>query len=176
MHEVGIVAERKSCCRYMVQHRAGGLHCHHWCILIADSLQTKEDLQETSICYQRISDFLSCAWLPDVAWWRAELCSCFQNHLYPLLPETPSALLSYIATVNPDTQVLYTNASTWYSFFLPMSSRSYPPVLQILLFGLAEGLNSLKINACRQCWFLHWCVRDYKETALSKIKWLKLLA
>eukprot|EP00076_Gallus_gallus_P045480 XP_025011018.1 uncharacterized protein C16orf71 homolog isoform X2 [Gallus gallus] len=67
---------------------------------------TKEDLQETSICYQRISDFLSCAWLPDVAWWRAELCSCFQNHLYPLLPETPSALLSYIATVNPDPQAV----------------------------------------------------------------------
>ncbi|XP_031451155.1 uncharacterized protein C16orf71 homolog isoform X2 [Phasianus colchicus] len=69
-------------------------------------IKTKEDLQETSIFYQRISELLSSIWLPDVIWWRAELCSCFQSHLYPLLPEIPSALLSYSTTVNPDHQAV----------------------------------------------------------------------
>ncbi|KAF1452798.1 hypothetical protein FQV08_0008343, partial [Pygoscelis antarcticus] len=69
-------------------------------------LQTKEDLQGTSIFYQEISAFLACTWLPDVIWWRAELANHFQNQLCPLLPEIPSVLLSYVTAVNPDPQAV----------------------------------------------------------------------
>nr|XP_038042800.1 uncharacterized protein C16orf71 homolog isoform X7 [Anas platyrhynchos] len=68
-------------------------------------IKTEEDLQGISIFYQRITEFLSCTWLPDVIWWRPELVNCFQNQLYPLAPEIPSVLLSCITTVSPDPQV-----------------------------------------------------------------------
>ncbi|OPJ87665.1 hypothetical protein AV530_001090 [Patagioenas fasciata monilis] len=69
-------------------------------------IKTKEDLQGTSIFYQKISAFLACTWLPDVVWWRAELANLFQNQLCPLLPEIPSVLLSCITAVNPDPQAV----------------------------------------------------------------------
>ncbi|XP_065501125.1 dynein axonemal assembly factor 8 [Caloenas nicobarica] len=69
-------------------------------------IKTKEDLQGTSIFYQKISAFLACTWLPDVLWWRAELANHFQNQLCPLLPEIPSVLLSCITAVNPDPQAV----------------------------------------------------------------------
>ncbi|XP_067162073.1 dynein axonemal assembly factor 8 isoform X3 [Apteryx mantelli] len=69
-------------------------------------IKTKEDLQGTSTFYQKISAFLSHTWLPDVIWWRAELANYFQNQPYPLLPEIPSVLLSYITAVNPDPQAV----------------------------------------------------------------------
>ncbi|XP_052628942.1 dynein axonemal assembly factor 8 isoform X2 [Harpia harpyja] len=69
-------------------------------------IKTKEDLQGTSIFYQKISAFLACTQLPDVIWWRAELANHFQNQLCPLLPEIPSVLLSYITAVNPDPQAV----------------------------------------------------------------------
>uniref|UniRef100_A0A8B9DGN5 Dynein axonemal assembly factor 8 n=1 Tax=Anser cygnoides TaxID=8845 RepID=A0A8B9DGN5_ANSCY len=68
-------------------------------------IKTEEDLQDISIFYQRITEFLSCTWLPDVIWWKPELVNCFQNQLYPLAPEIPSVLLSCITTVSPDPQV-----------------------------------------------------------------------
>ncbi|XP_068554859.1 dynein axonemal assembly factor 8 isoform X7 [Anas acuta] len=68
-------------------------------------IKTEEDLQGISVFYQRITEFLSCTWLPDVIWWRPELVNCFQNQLYPLAPEIPSVLLSCITTVSPDPQV-----------------------------------------------------------------------
>ncbi|XP_040430157.1 uncharacterized protein C16orf71 homolog isoform X5 [Cygnus olor] len=68
-------------------------------------IKTEDDLQGISIFYQRITEFLSCTWLPDVIWWRPELVNCFQNQLYPLAPEIPSVLLSCITTVSPDPQV-----------------------------------------------------------------------
>ncbi|XP_066834100.1 dynein axonemal assembly factor 8 isoform X6 [Anser cygnoides] len=67
---------------------------------------TEEDLQDISIFYQRITEFLSCTWLPDVIWWKPELVNCFQNQLYPLAPEIPSVLLSCITTVSPDPQAV----------------------------------------------------------------------
>ncbi|XP_009982537.1 PREDICTED: uncharacterized protein C16orf71 homolog, partial [Tauraco erythrolophus] len=69
-------------------------------------IKTKEDLQGTSIFYQKISAFLACTWLPDVIWWRAELANHFQTQLCPLLPEIPSVLLSYVTAVNPDPQAV----------------------------------------------------------------------
>ncbi|KAM6249800.1 dynein axonemal assembly factor 8 [Porphyrio hochstetteri] len=69
-------------------------------------MKTKEELQGTSIFYQKISAFLACTWLPDVIWWRAELANCFQNQLCPLLPEIPSVLLSDVTAVNPDPQAV----------------------------------------------------------------------
>ncbi|KAM6054412.1 LOW QUALITY PROTEIN: dynein axonemal assembly factor 8 [Chlamydotis macqueenii] len=69
-------------------------------------IKTKEDLQGTSIFYQKISAFLACTWLPDVIWWRAELANHFRNQLCPLLPEIPSVLLSYVTAVNPDPQAV----------------------------------------------------------------------
>ncbi|PKU28615.1 hypothetical protein llap_21081 [Limosa lapponica baueri] len=69
-------------------------------------INAKEDLQGTSTFYQKISAFLACTRLPDVLWWRAELANRFQNQPCPLLPEIPSVLLSYIAAVSPDPQVL----------------------------------------------------------------------
>ncbi|XP_064886968.1 dynein axonemal assembly factor 8 isoform X6 [Columba livia] len=69
-------------------------------------IKTKEDLQGTSIFYQKISAFLACTWLPDVVWWRAELANLFQNQLCPLLPEIPSVLLNCITAVNPDPQAV----------------------------------------------------------------------
>lgn len=83
-------------------------------------MQTKDDLQGTSIFYQKISAFLACTQLPDVIWWRAELANHFQNQLCPLLPEIPSVLLSYITAVNPDPQVLYRNAWTSSNFFFSL--------------------------------------------------------
>ncbi|XP_072734083.1 dynein axonemal assembly factor 8 isoform X2 [Ciconia boyciana] len=68
-------------------------------------IKTKDDLRGTSISYQKISAFLAHTWLPDVIWWRAELANHFQNQLCPLLPETPSVLLSDITAVNPDPQI-----------------------------------------------------------------------
>ncbi|KFZ59711.1 hypothetical protein N338_08844, partial [Podiceps cristatus] len=68
--------------------------------------QAEDDLQGTSIFYQKISAFLACTWLPDVIWWREELANHFQNQLCPLLLEIPSVLLSYVTAVNPDPQVL----------------------------------------------------------------------
>ncbi|KAM7091461.1 dynein axonemal assembly factor 8 isoform 2-T3 [Ciconia maguari] len=68
-------------------------------------IKTKDDLRGTSIFYQKISAFLAHTWLPDVIWWRAELANHFQNQLCPLLPETPSVLLSDITAVNPDPQI-----------------------------------------------------------------------
>ncbi|XP_062444303.1 dynein axonemal assembly factor 8 [Rhea pennata] len=69
-------------------------------------IKTKEDLQETSTFYQKISAFLSHTWLPDVIWWRTELTNHFQEQPYALLPEVPSVLLSYITAVNPDPQAV----------------------------------------------------------------------
>ncbi|XP_040430154.1 uncharacterized protein C16orf71 homolog isoform X2 [Cygnus olor] len=69
-------------------------------------IKTEDDLQGISIFYQRITEFLSCTWLPDVIWWRPELVNCFQNQLYPLAPEIPSVLLSCITTVSPDPQAV----------------------------------------------------------------------
>ncbi|KAM9290760.1 dynein axonemal assembly factor 8 [Morus bassanus] len=69
-------------------------------------IKTKEDLQGTSIFYQKISAFLACTRLLEVIWWRAELVNHFQNQLCPLLPEIPSVLLSYITAVNPDPQAV----------------------------------------------------------------------
>uniref|UniRef100_A0A8B9DL91 Dynein axonemal assembly factor 8 n=1 Tax=Anser cygnoides TaxID=8845 RepID=A0A8B9DL91_ANSCY len=69
-------------------------------------IKTEEDLQDISIFYQRITEFLSCTWLPDVIWWKPELVNCFQNQLYPLAPEIPSVLLSCITTVSPDPQAV----------------------------------------------------------------------
>ncbi|XP_050173782.1 dynein axonemal assembly factor 8 [Myiozetetes cayanensis] len=67
--------------------------------------QNTEDLRGPSVFYQKISAFLASTWLPDVIWWRAELASCFQNQLCPLL-EIPSVLLSNVAAVNPDPQAV----------------------------------------------------------------------
>ncbi|KGL84668.1 hypothetical protein N309_05025, partial [Tinamus guttatus] len=69
-------------------------------------LQTKEDLQETSTLYQKISAFLSHTQLPDVIWWSAELAHHFQNQPYLLLPEIPSVLLSDVTAVDPDPQAV----------------------------------------------------------------------
>ncbi|XP_021266985.1 uncharacterized protein C16orf71 homolog isoform X3 [Numida meleagris] len=99
---------------------------------------TREDLQETSIFYQRISEFLSHTWLPDVIWWRAELRSCFQNHLYPLLPEIPSVLLSYIAAVDSDPQAaekVFAVPSGFYWQAVETDEKYFP--------------NSSDIEACR---------------------------
>ncbi|XP_048817901.1 dynein axonemal assembly factor 8 isoform X4 [Lagopus muta] len=102
-------------------------------------IKTKEDLQEMSIFYQRISEFLSLIWLPDVTWWRAELCSCFQSHLYPLLPEIPSALLSYIPTVNPDPQV---------AMVLPFEALSQRSLAahHVLQLVLSSGLDTCGLH------------------------------
>lgn len=138
-HKVGIVAGRKSCYRYTVQHRTASCSAYHQCILIVDFLQTEEDLQGISIFYWRITEFLSCTWLPDVIWWRPELVNCFQNQLYPLAPEIPSVLLSCITTVSPDPQVLYRNA--WASdFFFSLCPVEVVvlPVLQVFSLGLAK--------------------------------------
>ncbi|XP_032851289.2 dynein axonemal assembly factor 8 isoform X2 [Tyto alba] len=89
----------------------------HACLMPADEssaqnstkiqkIKTKEDLQGTSIFYQKISEFLACTWLPDVIWWKEELANHFQNQLCLLLPEIPSVLLSYITAVNPDPQAV----------------------------------------------------------------------
>ncbi|XP_055565593.1 dynein axonemal assembly factor 8 isoform X1 [Falco cherrug] len=96
--------------------REGGLALYA-CLMPADEssaqdstkikkINAKEDLQGTSIFYQKVSAFLACTWLTDVTWWRAELANHFQNQLYPLLPEIPSVLLSYITAVNPDPQAV----------------------------------------------------------------------
>ncbi|XP_054067001.1 dynein axonemal assembly factor 8 [Rissa tridactyla] len=69
-------------------------------------IKAKEVLQGTFVFYQKTSAFLARTWLPDVIWWRAELASHFQNQLYPLLPEIPSVLLSYVTAVNPDPQAV----------------------------------------------------------------------
>ncbi|XP_039245492.1 uncharacterized protein C16orf71 homolog isoform X1 [Pipra filicauda] len=66
--------------------------------------QNTEDLRGPSVFYQKISAFLASTWLPDVIWWRAELASCFQNQLCPLLHDIPSVLLSNVVAVNPDPQ------------------------------------------------------------------------
>ncbi|KAM6320086.1 LOW QUALITY PROTEIN: dynein axonemal assembly factor 8 [Podargus strigoides] len=68
--------------------------------------KTEEDLQGTSIFYQKISVFLTCTSLPDVTWWWAELANHFQNQLCLLLPKIPSVLLSHITAVNPDPQAV----------------------------------------------------------------------
>ncbi|KFO85924.1 hypothetical protein N320_04498, partial [Buceros rhinoceros silvestris] len=69
-------------------------------------LQAEEDLQGTSIFYQKVSAFLASTWLPDVIWWRAELADRFQNQLYPLVPEIPSVLLSNVTALNPEPQAV----------------------------------------------------------------------
>lgn len=110
-NEAGMVADRETAATH-VWYRTESSQGHHQCFLTIPSLQTKEDLQGTSIFYQKISAFLACTWLPDVVWWRAELANLFQNQLCPLLPEIPSVLLNCITAVNPDPQVLYRNAWT----------------------------------------------------------------
>ncbi|KAM6299298.1 dynein axonemal assembly factor 8 [Aegotheles albertisi] len=68
--------------------------------------KAEDDLQGTTVFYQKTSAFLACTWLPDVVWWRAELANCFQNQLCPLLQEIPSVLLSSITAVSPDPQAV----------------------------------------------------------------------
>ncbi|KAM6077550.1 dynein axonemal assembly factor 8 isoform 2-T2 [Theristicus caerulescens] len=100
--------------------------------------KTKEDLQGTSIFYQKISAFLACTWLPDVIWWREELADRFQNQLCPLLPEIPSVLLSYVTAVNPDPQAVekvFAEPNGFYWQTIETDEKYFP--------------NSSDIEACR---------------------------